>query len=108
MGERRLKDLIRAERVYQLVVPGLPADFPPPKTLDARAQNLPVQATSFVGRERECNRGRPGSARWTFAPRSPRCAVSGRGPRDSSAQSKRRRPKADTIAIPPTTLFSRS
>ncbi len=53
MGERRLKDLIRPERVYELVVPGLPADFPPLKTLDARAQNLPIQLTSFVGRERE-------------------------------------------------------
>jgi predicted ATPase/class 3 adenylate cyclase len=53
MGERRLKDLIRAERVYQLVASGLPADFPPLKTLDGRAQNLPIQATSFVGRERE-------------------------------------------------------
>jgi predicted ATPase/class 3 adenylate cyclase len=53
MGERRLKDLIRPERVYGLVVPGVPADFPPLKTLDARAQNLPIQSTSFVGREHE-------------------------------------------------------
>jgi predicted ATPase/class 3 adenylate cyclase len=53
MGERRLKDLIRPERVYQLVAPGLPADFPPLKTLDERAQNLPIQATTFVGRESE-------------------------------------------------------
>jgi predicted ATPase/class 3 adenylate cyclase len=53
MGERRLKDLIRPERVYALAVPGLPADFPPLRTLDARPQNLPVQLTSFVGREQE-------------------------------------------------------
>ena len=53
MGSRRLKDLIRPERVYQVLAAGLPADFPPLKTLDARANNLPVQATSFVGRERE-------------------------------------------------------
>ena len=53
MGERRLKDLIRGERIYQLVTPDLQADFPPLKTLDARAQNLPIQATSFVGREQE-------------------------------------------------------
>ena len=53
MGERRLKDLVRPERVYQAVLRGLPADFPPLKTLDARAHNLPVQSTSFVGRERE-------------------------------------------------------
>src|SRR5215470_1073923 len=53
MGERRLRDLIRSERVYQVVVPGLAADFPPLKTLDARAQNLPIQVTSFVGRDQE-------------------------------------------------------
>ena len=53
MGERRLKDLIRPERVYQVVAAALPADFPPLKTLDARAHNLPVQPTSFVGRDRE-------------------------------------------------------
>jgi predicted ATPase/class 3 adenylate cyclase len=53
MGERRLKDLVRPERVYELVVPGLPADFPPLKTLDVRAHNLPIQSTSFVGREQE-------------------------------------------------------
>jgi len=53
MGERRLKDLVRAERVYQLAAAGLQADFPPLKSLDQRAQNLPIQATSFVGRERE-------------------------------------------------------
>jgi predicted ATPase/class 3 adenylate cyclase len=53
MGERRLKDLIRPERVYQLIVPGVAADFPALKTLDARAQNLPMQLTSFVGREQE-------------------------------------------------------
>jgi hypothetical protein len=29
------------------------ADFPPPRTLDARPSNLPPQLTSFVGREEE-------------------------------------------------------
>ena len=53
LGERQLKDLIRPEHVYQIVVRDLPADFPPLKTLDARANNLPIQSTSFVGRERE-------------------------------------------------------
>ncbi len=51
MGERQLKDLIRPERVYQVIAPGLPADFPPLKTLDARANNLPAQTTPFIGRE---------------------------------------------------------
>ncbi|MBI3660514.1 tetratricopeptide repeat protein, partial [Candidatus Acetothermia bacterium] len=53
MGQRRLKDLIRPEHIFQVVVPDLPADFAPLKTLDARPNNLPVQVTSFVGRERE-------------------------------------------------------
>ena len=53
MGERRLKDLIRPDRVYQVVAPGMRADFPPLKTLDVRAHNLPIQSTSFVDRDRE-------------------------------------------------------
>lgn len=53
MGERRLRDLIRAEHVYQVVASDLPADFPPMKTLDHRPHNLPIQLTSFVGRVKE-------------------------------------------------------
>jgi predicted ATPase/class 3 adenylate cyclase/uncharacterized protein HemY len=53
LGEHRLKDLIRPEHIYQLVAPGLPTEFPLLKTLDARANNLPRQATSLVGREKE-------------------------------------------------------
>ncbi|MBI3977330.1 MAG: adenylate/guanylate cyclase domain-containing protein, partial [Chloroflexi bacterium] len=53
LGEHRLKDLQRPEQVFQLVVPGLPADFPPLRTLDSRPNNLPAQATQFIGRRRE-------------------------------------------------------
>ena len=53
MGERRFKDLVRPERVYQVIAPGLPADFPPLKTLDARPNNLPAQTTLFIGRDNE-------------------------------------------------------
>jgi predicted ATPase/class 3 adenylate cyclase len=53
LGAHRLKDLANPERLYQLIVPGLQSDFPAPRTLDARANNLPVQLTSFVGREAE-------------------------------------------------------
>jgi predicted ATPase/class 3 adenylate cyclase len=53
LGEHRLKDLVRPEQIFQLVVPDLPADFPPLKTLDRRANNLPYQLTSFIGREQE-------------------------------------------------------
>ncbi len=53
LGSHRLKDLSAPERLYQLVVDGLPADFPALMTLDATPNNLPVQLTSFLGRERE-------------------------------------------------------
>jgi predicted ATPase/class 3 adenylate cyclase len=56
LGAHRLKDLQRPEHLWQLVLPdlpGLPTDFPPLATLDAHPNNLPVQLTSFVGRERE-------------------------------------------------------
>ena len=53
LGAHRLKDLIRPERVFQLVAPDLQADFPPLKTLEHRPNNLPLQLTPFIGRERE-------------------------------------------------------
>jgi len=53
LGEHRLKDIARPEHLHDLVIEGLPADFPPPRTLDARQSNLPVQLTSFVGRKEE-------------------------------------------------------
>jgi WD40 repeat protein/class 3 adenylate cyclase len=34
MGEHLLKDFDRPERLFQLVIEGLPSDFPPPRTLD--------------------------------------------------------------------------
>jgi DNA-binding SARP family transcriptional activator/class 3 adenylate cyclase/tetratricopeptide (TPR) repeat protein len=37
LGEHRLKDLERPERIHQLVYPGVPAAFPPLKTLEAKA-----------------------------------------------------------------------
>lgn len=51
--EHRLKDLTRPERVYQLVAPGLAAEFPPPVSLDARAHNLPIQPTPLIGRQQD-------------------------------------------------------
>lgn len=53
LGKRRLKDLIRPEQIFQLAIAELPVDFPPIKTLDAYRHNLPVQLTSFIGREKE-------------------------------------------------------
>ena len=53
LGERRLKDLLRPQHLYQLQTPGLASRFPPLKTLEASRNNLPVQLTSFIGRENE-------------------------------------------------------
>lgn len=53
LGERRLKDVIEPIRLYQVLSKDLREDFPPLKTLDARPNNLPVQLTSFIGREKE-------------------------------------------------------
>ena len=51
LGDHRLKDLDRAERIYQLSHPALPSEFAALLTLDARPNNLPIQLTSFVGRD---------------------------------------------------------
>jgi predicted ATPase/class 3 adenylate cyclase len=53
LGERRLKDLSRPERIFQLTAPDLPSEFPPLKTLETHTNNLPLQATPLIGRERE-------------------------------------------------------
>lgn len=53
LGERRLKDLIQPMKLYQIVSDKIQSDFPPLKTLDARPNNLSVQLTSFIGREKE-------------------------------------------------------
>jgi predicted ATPase/class 3 adenylate cyclase len=55
LGEHRLRDLSRAERVFQLRAPGLQAEFPPLRSIDAFPGNLPLQLTSFVGRGQELN-----------------------------------------------------
>lgn len=53
LGTHRLKDLNRAENIYQVLYPGLPSDFPSLRSLDTYPNNLKVQLTSFIGREKE-------------------------------------------------------
>jgi predicted ATPase len=53
LGEHRLKDLEGPQRLFQLVAPDLPSDFPPLRSLRGLVGNLPTQLTSFVGRKRE-------------------------------------------------------
>ncbi len=57
LGTHPLRDLPRAERVVQLCHPDLCNDFPPLRApRPAIPKNLPVQLTSFVGREPELAR----------------------------------------------------
>src|SRR3954469_13658000 len=53
LGLHRLKDLGRAERIWQLVHPELAHQFPPLRSLGALPTNLPAQVSSFVGRQAE-------------------------------------------------------
>ena len=53
LGEHRLRDLSQPQRIFQARASGLRQDFPPLRTLDAAAGNLPSQSTSFLGREQD-------------------------------------------------------
>jgi len=53
LGQHRLRDLLEPEHLYQLAIDGLKQDFPAPRTLDARPNNLPAQLTRFIGRADE-------------------------------------------------------
>jgi predicted ATPase/class 3 adenylate cyclase len=53
LGEHRLKDLAQPERIFRLEHPDLPLVDAPLRSLQAFRHNLPLQVTSFVGRERE-------------------------------------------------------
>ena len=66
------------ERVYQVVHPTLRQDFPPLRSLEATPNNLPQQVTSFVGRERELDRGRARCSRDRASSRSSAPAASAR------------------------------
>ena len=53
LGSHRLRDIDRPEQIYQVVVGDLDRGFPPLRSLSTRRSNLPIQLTSFVGREKE-------------------------------------------------------
>ena len=53
LGEHRLRDLSQPQRLYQVRGEGLKKDFPALKTLDSAPGNLPTQASSFLGREKD-------------------------------------------------------
>jgi predicted ATPase/class 3 adenylate cyclase len=56
LGEHRLRDLGRPERIFQLVHPDLGRDFGRLRTLDAYPGNLPLQLSSLVGRDDDIER----------------------------------------------------
>ena len=56
LGEHRLRDLSRAERVFQVNAAGLGSEFAALTSIDAFPGNLPLQMSSFIGREREIGR----------------------------------------------------
>jgi predicted ATPase/class 3 adenylate cyclase len=53
LGEHRLKDLSEPEPAFQVIAEGLATAFPSLSSLDAHPNNLPSQASSFVGRTAE-------------------------------------------------------
>lgn len=53
LGVYRLKDIERPGRLFQLIIPGLPNDFPPLRTVDICPCHLPAQLTPLIGREQE-------------------------------------------------------
>jgi predicted ATPase/class 3 adenylate cyclase len=53
LGLHRLLDLSEPQRIFQVHADGLKDTFAPLKSLNAVKHNLPVQLTSFIGREKE-------------------------------------------------------
>ena len=53
LGEHRLRDLSRPQHIFQVNHPDLAGEFAPLQSLDAFAGNVPLQTSSFIGRERE-------------------------------------------------------
>jgi predicted ATPase len=51
LGAHRLRDLTGSEHLFQVRAAGLRSAFPALRTLDAVPGNLPVQSTSFIGRD---------------------------------------------------------
>jgi predicted ATPase/class 3 adenylate cyclase/DNA-binding CsgD family transcriptional regulator len=51
LGDHRLRGLGRRMTVHQVVADGLPSEFPPLRSLESFAGNLPQQLSSFVGQE---------------------------------------------------------
>jgi len=55
LGQHWLKDIHQPEQIYQILAPGLPAEFPPLPTVSPQTRHLPEGAGTFVGRQDELN-----------------------------------------------------
>jgi predicted ATPase/class 3 adenylate cyclase len=53
LGAHRLKDLEKPEELHRLIIDGLPAEFPPPRSVEIGKAHLPGRVTSFIGRGAE-------------------------------------------------------
>ncbi len=53
LGTYHLKDLSEPETIFQVVADGIDTTFPGLNTLDSHPNNLPLQISSFVGRDKE-------------------------------------------------------
>jgi predicted ATPase/class 3 adenylate cyclase len=53
LGEHQLRDLAGRMHIFQLAHPDLPQEFPALRLLEKFPGNLPVQVSSFIGREGE-------------------------------------------------------
>ncbi|MGD9891205.1 MAG: adenylate/guanylate cyclase domain-containing protein, partial [Dehalococcoidia bacterium] len=58
LGEHRLRDLTRRERIFQLAASGIPPDFPTIRTPAARPTNLTAPPTPLIGRQQEIETAR--------------------------------------------------
>lgn len=53
LGRHRIGDLTRPHRIHQLCHPDLPSMFPPPNRSETAPNNLRMQETSFIGRDKQ-------------------------------------------------------
>jgi class 3 adenylate cyclase len=53
LGEHRLRDLSQPQHLFQVRAEGLKKTFPALRTLTTAPGNLPAQATSFLGRDKD-------------------------------------------------------
>jgi len=53
LGKHNFKHIHQPVRIFQVIAPDLPNDFPALRTFDILPNNLPAQLTSFIGRKQE-------------------------------------------------------